>query len=417
MPTNFSVPGYTRHWPPPQRQGQLVRDSSQPKHRLRLAGALAVLLTLAGVAALALSSGKPEREPSTLSSCQRLRADSSARRCYTAALSRMLPSSRPTRALSRISRKAVADRGFLGPNCHVLMHTVGRRYAARRRLTFATLMDYLPRNQDLGCSAGFAHGLITQIAPQIDVADPRRSAALGCGRLKTRLQTYSCIHGFGHAFMRLYSEQLEPALKLCRALGQKSGPDCAQGAYHDYWLAAVGLDDTRAPKGGVRPPDALCARQPREFVRPCWYRALVETRPTGYRTKSRADLLRICRGLGGVQRYGCITAASVIGSPNPLKQFRVCAYLPHADVAACLRGVKVQNLIGTPAANQLVVIRRCAWFRGPAARDCYEWFGRTLAVISNGRFRRSGCPRLARTARAACLRGARRMYDALVTFS
>ena len=85
---------------------------------------------------------------------------------------------------------------------------------------------------------------------------------------------------------------------------------------------------------------------------------------------------------------------------------RVCARLAGADASACLRGVPDQALGGEPA-QQLRLIRLCR------TQDCYEWFGRTLAVVTNGRF---PCTELT-SGRQACVAGARRMDDALVTFS
>ena len=61
---------------------------------------------------------------------------------------------------SRRSRLGLAGRRLPPSNCHGVMHTVGRTYARDVGLTLATLMDYLPRS-DPGCSAGFAHGLVT----------------------------------------------------------------------------------------------------------------------------------------------------------------------------------------------------------------------------------------------------------------
>jgi hypothetical protein len=74
-------------------------------------------------------------------------------------------------------------------------------------VTLATLMDYLPRSNDPGCTAGFAHGLVTGVAPDIDPRRPRQ-AAIVCDQAGTRFQRYSCTHGFGHAFMRIYDEPL-----------------------------------------------------------------------------------------------------------------------------------------------------------------------------------------------------------------
>jgi hypothetical protein len=294
------------------------------------------------------------------------------------------------------------------------MHTVGRRYSPLHKVTLATLMDYLPHNNDAGCAAGFAHGMITAIAPEVLRAGPAAAEDL-CGQAATRFLRYSCVHGVGHAYMRFYDESLQPSLRLCRSLGLTAGPDCAQGVFHDYWLSIVGSDETTPPDDAITDVRDLCARQPNSFVLGCWYRAFIETRPAGYQTKSAADLTHLCADVSGLQRQGCITAASVIGSSNPLRQMRVCAQLPRQDILGCIHGVKVQNLIDTPASNQLLVIGRCAWFSGRQATGCYEWLGKVLNVITDGAFERAGCPKVAQP--RACTRGARSYNGPLVTFS
>ena len=98
------------------------------------------------------------------------------------------------------------------------MHTVGRTYARDHGVTLATLMDFLPRTNDPGCSAGFAHGLVTGVAPR--TPQPGAAAAV-CAQAATRYQRYSCVHGLGHAFMRINGDRLPPALALCRALGPR----------------------------------------------------------------------------------------------------------------------------------------------------------------------------------------------------
>ena len=47
-----------------------------------------------------------------------------------------------------------------------------------------------------------------------------------------------------------------------------------------------GIDATAKPKDAVTEPRALCGAQPDEYVRPCWYRAFVET-AAGTRTTRR----------------------------------------------------------------------------------------------------------------------------------
>jgi hypothetical protein len=117
-----------------------------------------------------------------------------------------------------------------------------------------------------------------------------------------------------------------------------------------------------------------------------------------------------------VERFGCISAAALTISSNPFDQIRVCAQLRGEDAAACLRGVPDQALAGKPA-GQLRLIRECGHIERAARRGCYEWLGRTLAVVTNGAFRERGCTKLDPVARAACVDGARKMNDALVTFS
>jgi hypothetical protein len=322
----------------------------------------------------------------------------------------------PGPAVQAIVQLARRDSGYLLTSCHGIMHTVGRTYAREQGVTLESLMDVLPRTNDPGCSAGFAHGLVTGVAPLIDPRRPGDAAAV-CSEAATRYQRYSCVHGLGHAFMRINADRLSPALALCRALGAGAAPDCAQGAYHDYWFAVAGADDATLPGSGATDPRELCGAQPEEFVRPCWYRAFVDNRPEIEVTSPEAiDVL--CEGLAGLQREACVTAAAVIGPSDPYAQLDLCAALAEtSDAEACVRGTKVQNLLSASTDTFVRLIERCDLFAGATRSACYEWLGKTLAVVTNGAFADDGCPQLAADAREACLAGARTMDEALVTFS
>jgi hypothetical protein len=324
----------------------------------------------------------------------------------------------PRPAVDSISKLAWSEGGAMLANCHVVMHTVGRTYARDAGVSLATLMDYLPRGDDPGCGAGFAHGLVTGVAPSIDPSQPKQSAA-ACEDAGTRLQRYSCIHGFGHAFMRLYEEQLEPALELCVALGPGAAPDCAQGAYHDYWFAVLGADDVTLRDEPITDPRQLCGDQPEEFVRPCWYRAFLENRTEGFQLETPEDLEDLCEDLDGIQRAGCITAAALIGPADPAEQLQICAALGDTpDAANCVRGTKVQNLRDSPIRDYVRLIGGCARFAAEARAPCYRWMGKALAVVTDGRFTRAGCPELPdAAAQRYCEEGARTMNAPLVTFS
>ena len=319
--------------------------------------------------------------------------------------------------MAAIEAAARAEGGFVLSSCHGVMHTVGRTYARDGDLALSDLQDVLPRSNDPGCSAGFAHGLVTGVAPTIDVRRPREAGEV-CEDAGTRYQRYSCVHGLGHAFMRIHGDRLGPGLALCRALGPQVAPDCAQGAYHDYWFAVVGVDEATLSEESVTDPRRLCAAQPAAFVRPCWYRAFVDNRPAGIVVDSPEHFDVLCEGLDGLQREGCVTAVSVIGPPDPAEQLQLCAALANADAASCIRGTKVQNLLGASTASFVALVERCEQFEGGTRAACFRWLGKTVAVLTDGAFARDGCPRLAQEdARRLCRAGAATMEDALVTFS
>jgi hypothetical protein len=379
---------------------------------------------LVGAAAVvALSGDDGEREPSAMrgpdgdpAACRGLRGEG-GQECYVREFLAMVRAREDAQAgVQAIADAVRREGGYVLMSCHGLMHTVGRTYARETGVTLATLMEHLPQSNDPGCPAGFAHGMVTAVAGEID---PRRpaEAAEACGEALTRYQRYSCIHGFGHAFMRINGEQVGEALRLCRALGDQA-PDCAQGAYHDYWFAVNGTDDAQLSEEPEKDPRRLCGDQPEEFVRPCWYRAFIELRPEGFALSSPEDLEGLCGGLEGLQREACITGGAVIGPPDPAQQLELCAALPVAsDAVACVRGTKAQNLLGSENDVYVRLIEGCERFAGAVRPECYRWLGRTLAVLTDGGFARDGCPRLEGAARRECAAGAARMEDALVTFS
>jgi hypothetical protein len=362
-------------------------------------------------------NGKYPLESRTFSSCKRFAAALPFYRNCIADQATLLVehTNDPANELPRIDAYVHSVGGWLQGNCHVIMHTVGRRYGTHAHVTLANLLDYLPKTNDPGCSAGFAHGMLIALGPQIQKLGPAGAAA-ECNKAATRYQRYSCIHGLGHAYARQFNDFLDPALASCSKLGPGEALDCSQGVFHDYWISVAGLDGTRKTTGVVTSPRKLCDAQPARFVRVCWYRALLE-RPPAKLPVSAGDLLALCHGLHGLQFSGCLTGASLIRSDDPLEQLRTCARLPSSEAADCLRGLRVQTYALAPFSTKLGLIRACANVRS-AQRACYEWLGKTLNVVTDGRFETKGCTQLRYDAsRASCVRGARSYEGSLETFS
>jgi hypothetical protein len=349
-----------------------------------------------------------------LSQCSSLR-NQAQYRCYIRGFLTMIDrAGDPASELPRIDAEVHQTGGFLEAACHPLMHTVGRTWAREHHVTFANLMRYTPRSNDPGCSAGFGMGLVMYLGPQL-VLDPRR--VLGtCSRLATRFRRYTCIHGAGHALMRGFHSQLRDAVRACRALGPLNAPDCAQGAFHDYWIALSGADGTTPLEGADGSARSVCAGY--EFARPCWYRFFWERHPDE-RMYEAKDILHACNGLDGIQRAGCVSGASLsmARTREPVDHARTCGALSGSDTIDCLRGVNVPLVAGNPF-ESLRLIRTCADLPRTTRSRCYGWFGRTLAVVTDGRFRRTGCTELGDPrARNWCAAGAEKMERPLRTFS
>jgi hypothetical protein len=362
------------------------------------------VLAVAALALVVAGSASAGTSKPWLWQCTQIHNADPQYRCYVRLLRLDIErSGDPARELPRIDKRVLAVGGPLEAGCHVLMHEVGREYARDHHLTLSTLQRYVPRSNNPNCSAGFGMGLVMYLGPQI-LRSGGAAAANACARLPTRYREYTCMHGLGHALLRAYHGALGQAVAACRRLQARFAPDCAQGVFHDYWISLRGADGTSRPRHAVTSPRVICDGR-YGYVRPCWYRYFLE-RPIGLPIRNAADLRRTCQGLAGVQRFGCISGATLELSSDPFEQMHVCRQLRGLEARGCVRGVADQALAGEPR-RQLSLIRMCR------TTDCYAWLGRTLAVVTNGGFH---CGALAQ-GRRACEAGEARMRDALVTFS
>src|SRR5262245_38732199 len=135
-----------------------------------------VVLAVLVAAPVALAGGGPEgpklgygaqvREARPVLFCKTFEGRAATQRsCLVRQLLRLVETTNdPADELPRIDRYARSTSGLLGI-CHGIMHSVGIRFAAARKLTLGDLNKVLPRSNDPGCSAGFAHGMIIYLGP------------------------------------------------------------------------------------------------------------------------------------------------------------------------------------------------------------------------------------------------------------
>ena len=362
--------------------------------------------------------GKYPLEQRTFSGCGRFEAALPLYRSCLADQGYLLVShtNDPANELPRIDAYVHSVGGWLERNCHVLMHTVGRRYGEHAHVTLTNLLDYLPKTNDPGCSAGFAHGLLIALGPQIQKLGPRGAAA-DCHRARDALPAVQlrprarpCLRTAVRRLRRsgaglVRSARRRPTRPTARrasstTTGSPSPASTARAPARERDLAREALRRRNRPATCGRAGTGRCSSAPPARL-----------------PDSAQSLLALCRGLSTRQHAGCITGASLIRSSDPREQLRTCAELTSADAAACVRGLRVPTYALAPFRTKLSLIQACAGVRS-AQRACYLWLGKALNVITNGAFVSRGCPQLRYAAtRAACARGARAYEGALETFS
>ena len=121
--------------------------------------AVVALAALACVCAGSSSSSAAAPASPFLWQCEQIHLDEAKDACYSRLLLQDIDKSgNPATELPRIDRLARAAGTALYGRCHLLMHTIGREWAAEHHLTIEQLQNVEPRSNDPGCSAASAWG-------------------------------------------------------------------------------------------------------------------------------------------------------------------------------------------------------------------------------------------------------------------
>ena len=183
-------------------------------------------------------------------------------------------------------------RGVARTNCHGIMHAVGRTYA--REAAPDARRPHAPSaaGQRSRLRAGFAHGLVTGVAPDIDAAPPGEAAGSAAARARATRRTATSTASATRSSASTGTGS-GPA-EACRALGPRAAAT-ARGAYHDYWFAASGADEATLP---ARP----CATR-RGYVRgrgelraAMLVPGLIQNRPVAFAVEARRTSTRCANG-------------------------------------------------------------------------------------------------------------------------
>ena len=180
---------------------------------MRIAAVVGLIALVCVAAGWSDGGGAPAKP--FLWQCEQIHLDVAKDACYSRLLLQDIDKSgNPATELPRIDRRARAAGTALYGRCHLLMHAIGREWAAEHHLTIEQLQNVEPRSNDPGCSAGFGMGLVMYLGPKI-IATGGKSALPSCVHLPTQYRRYTCVHSLGHALMRGYHEALFLAVNAC----------------------------------------------------------------------------------------------------------------------------------------------------------------------------------------------------------
>ena len=336
------------------------------------------------------------------------------RACYIAGMLRQVEKSGdPANELPVIDKTVRTSGGYAAANCHILMHEVGRRSRARTTSRSRRCSSTCPSPTIRAARPGSAWGWSCTSAPSS--SSSRRRCSRSAASSRRASASTRAIHGSGHAFMRGYHGVLETAVIACKTLGSHT-PDCAQGAFHDYWISLSGGDGTKKPANADVRPRSVCAKY--AFPRPCWYRFFWE-RKQSLDVSDERDIAKLCKGIA--ERAARRLRRRSVTAPTCRRARRPRAWSA-ADGAPGLREL--------PARRQRARARRRPLRAAPAPALVQEPArGRASASATPGSGARSTSSRTASSsapaaprlqlagARAACVAGARKLGEPLGTFS
>ena len=252
------------------------------------------------------------------------------------------------------------------------MHEVGRTYAKRHDVTLENLYRYVPRSNDPGCSAGFGMGMGMYLGPELIVLRPGP-----CLATAPTADAVPRVHVYARLGSRFHARLPQPArraIQACIVLGPANAPDCAQGAFHDYWISLGGGDGTRPAREQTptRPVPLRPLRVHAALLVPLLLGTRSGTHRVYHRRRSLDALRRPGRNAAGRLHLRRLASRVANGSPWTMRGLRgVCQA---CSTLNCLRGVDVPALDGNRF-EQLGLIRTCGGLPRETRCGCFSGSG------------------------------------------
>ena len=306
--------------------------------------------------------GKDVRFGRALKFCDVYRTDARLRECLTKQLDAAAARFAGFRARGAEAGRVRGDGRRLPaaelPRAHARGRTPLRGRGARDRRRPARLPPAHEQRELLG---RVRHGLLMYLAPQIGYAQPRGSRRRVRRRRRPVTSATAASTAFGHAYMRLYGEQLPFALHACRSSGG-SARRLRRRRLPRLLDRGLRARQRKAPLRSsiTSPREAL-----REGSRRVRARLLVPRAARASAEASRSNGQPTCvpsvAGSLGLQHGSLRHGRGGRERGRPVQPRWISASRSRAPTSPdCVRGVRVPDLAEGPGSERLQLIRRCA---------------------------------------------------------
>ena len=293
-------------------------------------------------------------------------------------------------------------------NCHGVMHTVGRTYALDEGLSLGDLQDVLPRSNDPGCSAGFAHGLVTGVAPSIDIRRPSRATRTSAPTRERGTAATAASTGSGTPSCGSTATDCRRRSRCAARSGPGRRPTAPRAPTTTTGSRSPARTRRRCPRGRPRIRAPLC--EPADRVRAPVLVPRVRRQPArGHRRRlGRSISTSSAASSAACSGRRASPGAAVIGPADPEQQLELCAGLridgrgrlhPRDEGAEPARRVDGRVRAAASSAASSSPARRGPLATGGSARRSN--------VLTDGAFARKGCPLLEARGRPPCVSGGR----------
>ncbi len=234
---------------------------------------------------------------------------------------------------------------YVQAQCHQLTHVIGKA-GAKRYPDVAEAYKY----GDSFCWSGYHHGVMQEIAAQLGYENIKNQANTICASLSSSPDTrygfdhYNCVHGLGHGFMGVQSNELFTALSTCDAL-------------HDYWerescyggvfmenVMAYQSEDTQTKYLNNTEPMYPCAEVENKYKTQCYLMQTSHALVVVNQDYSR--VFELCREVQApydaicYQSLGRDASGSTVSDPVLTKQKCMLGQTAHAQENCIIGAVK-----------------------------------------------------------------------------